>query len=195
MKALIKGQAIKKIIIMAITIITLFNFTTPNYVQAATDPGVKLVSGFFYLLNFLGDVGIKAMQYMMVGTDEIKDSDNNYVIKYSPGVIFSNTVPGLDINFINPNQSTIKQVSEFSNISMFPYKSGLTNETTTLYTESFDLTNQSDRSKYGDAYNDLVKKRKNPSTGEEYISNTEYVANNYGDLEQNMTERKLDSER
>lgn len=77
------------------------NFIMPNYVHAS--PGSKLVSGLFYLIAYIGDVFIELMQGMMIGNPEIKVGEN-YEILYSPGVIFSNQVLLLDVNFISPNQ-------------------------------------------------------------------------------------------
>ena len=107
MRVLIKDTKIKKIIIVIITIVLLSNFIMPNYVCAisAEDIGKRVVGGFFYLLAYVGDAFIKLMQKIMVGTNEIKDGDE-FAIKYSPGVIFSNTVPALDINFIGADENS-----------------------------------------------------------------------------------------
>ena len=100
MEVLTKHSIIKKILIVLIIIVMLNNFIMPNYVRASV--AEDLVGGFFYLLAYLGDVAIGIIQKLMIGTPEIRDGDN-FSIKYSPGVIFSNTVPILDINFISPN--------------------------------------------------------------------------------------------
>lgn len=103
MEVFTKNTVIKKILIVLIVIIMINNFIMPNYVHASA--GSKLVSGLFYLIAYIGDVFIELMQGMMVGTSEIKVGEN-YEILYSPGVIFSNDVLLLDINFISPNQKT-----------------------------------------------------------------------------------------
>ena len=103
MEVFTKNTVIKKILIVLIVIIMINNFIMPNYVHAS--PGSKLVSGLFYLIAYIGDVFIELMQGMMIGTSEIKIG-NIYEILYSPGVIFSNEVLLLDINFISPNQKT-----------------------------------------------------------------------------------------
>ena len=107
MRVLIKDTKIKKIIIVIITIVLLSNFIMPNYVCAIStkDIGKRVVGGFFYLLAYVGDGLIILMQKIMVGTNEIKDGDE-FAIKYSPGVIFSNTVPALDINFIGADENS-----------------------------------------------------------------------------------------
>ena len=104
MEVLTKHSIIKKILIVLIIIVMLNNFIMPNYVCASV--AEDLVGGFFYLLAYLGDVAIGIIQKLMIGTPEIRDGDN-FSIKYSPGVIFSNTVPILDINFISPNTEQV----------------------------------------------------------------------------------------
>ncbi len=102
MRILLKNTITKKVMIVLITIVMISNFVMPNYV-CAKSAGEKLVSGIFYLIAYVGDVGIKLMQKMMIGTNEIKDGDE-YDIKYSPGLIFSNSIIALDVNFIKPNE-------------------------------------------------------------------------------------------
>ena len=104
MEVLTKHSIIKKILIVLIIIVMLNNFIMPNYVCASV--AEDLVGGFFYLLAYLGDVAIGIIQKLMIGTPDIRDGDN-FSIKYSPGVIFSNTVPILDINFISPNTEQV----------------------------------------------------------------------------------------
>ena len=101
MEVFTKNTIIKKILIVLIVIIMINNFIMPNYVHAS--PGSKLVSGLFYLIAYIGDVFIELMQGMMIGNPEIKVGEN-YEILYSPGVIFSNQVLLLVVNFISPNQ-------------------------------------------------------------------------------------------
>lgn len=100
MRFFAKNAIMKKILIALITVVMLSNFIMPNYVRAAS-VGENLVSGFFYLIAYVGDVGLSIMQKMMIGTGDLQEW-NEYSIKYSPGIIFSNEVPALDINFINP---------------------------------------------------------------------------------------------
>ena len=111
MKFLINNTIIKKILIVLITIIMVSNFIMPNYVHAAS-PGEKLVSGFFYLLAYLGDAGLSIMQRMMMGTGDLKELDE-YAIKYSPGIIFAGKVPALDINFIGANEGSNGSIDRF----------------------------------------------------------------------------------
>ena len=84
------------------------NFIMPNYVYAET-VGEKVVSGIFYLVAYLGDSGLSIMQKLMVGTGDLQEF-GEYKIKYSPGIIFSNVVPMLDINFIGANADSDKTV-------------------------------------------------------------------------------------
>ena len=124
MRILLKNTITKKVMIVLITIVMISNFVMPNYV-CAKSAGEKLVSGIFYLIAYVGDVGIKLMQKMMIGTNEIKDGDE-YDIKYSPGLIFSNSIIALDVNFIKPNEGyLVREGGETSR------------EQETLYDETF----------------------------------------------------------
>ena len=124
MRVLLKNTITKKVMIVLITIVMISNFVMPNYV-CAKSAGEKLVSGIFYLIAYVGDVGIKLMQKMMIGTNEIKDGDE-YDIKYSPGLIFSNSIIALDVNFIKPNEGyLVREGGETSR------------EQETLYDETF----------------------------------------------------------
>lgn len=123
MKILNQNTIVKKILIIFITILMISNFIMPNYVQAAASAGEKLVSGLFYLVVKLGDVGISLMQKFMTGDGQILDEESDYEIKYSPGMIFSGEVPMLNINFITASEENGK----------------ITISTTTEGTETIDL--------------------------------------------------------
>lgn len=105
----IKDSILKKFLIVIIVIVMSANFIMPNYVYAET-VGEKVVSGIFYLVAYLGDAGLSIMQKLMVGTGDLKEF-GEYKIKYSPGIIFSNVVPMLDINFIGANADSDKTVT------------------------------------------------------------------------------------
>lgn len=105
----IKDNILKKFLIVIIVIVMSANFIMPNYVYAET-VGEKVVSGIFYLVAYLGDAGLSIMQKLMVGTGDLKEF-GEYKIKYSPGIIFSNVVPMLDINFIGANADSDKTVT------------------------------------------------------------------------------------
>ena len=102
-----KNAVIKKILIVLITIIMINNFIMPNYVCAKDSIQKNLVSSFFYLLSYAGDAAISIMQKIMLGDGDI-EAGGQYFIKYSPGAIFANEVPGLKINFTSatPNDGT-----------------------------------------------------------------------------------------
>ncbi|MGN1310762.1 MAG: hypothetical protein ACI4VP_03525, partial [Clostridia bacterium] len=57
------------------------------------------------LLADLGDIVIEALQNIFITLDPIHINGTRYVIKYSPGIIFSGNVPALDVNFINPGKT------------------------------------------------------------------------------------------
>ena len=114
MKALLKNAIIKKILIVFVTIIMVSNFIMPNYVQAAVLDaiGAPLVSGFFQLLTYAGDVALSAMQRMMKGTWDLQEY-GEYAIKYSPGMIFANEVAALDVNFISAEEGDMDVVTNY----------------------------------------------------------------------------------
>ena len=105
--SVLKNTVIKKILIVLITIIMINNFIMPNYVCAKDSIQKNLVSSFFYLLSYAGDAAISIMQKIMLGDGDI-EAGGQYFIKYSPGAIFANEVPGLKINFTSatPNDGT-----------------------------------------------------------------------------------------
>lgn len=109
MKSVIKNTITKKVLIVFITIIMLSNFIVPNVVLAKSE-GEKLVSGLFYLIAYVGDVGLSIMQRMMMGTGDLKEN-GEYAIRYSPGLIFAGEVPMLDIDFINADENSNKIIS------------------------------------------------------------------------------------
>ncbi len=63
----------------------------------------------------LGDIIIEALQHIFVTPDDIEDNTGfeKYSIKYSPGIIFSGNVPGLDVNFISPKSSMEHKKTEY----------------------------------------------------------------------------------
>ena len=114
MKLIIK-KGIEKVLIVFITIIMISNFIMPNRVQASvlTAAGNKLISGFFQLMTYIGDVGMATMQRMMKGTWDLKEH-GKYAIKYSPGLIFANEVAALDINFISATEGDKEEITRYA---------------------------------------------------------------------------------
>ena len=120
-----KNAIIKKILIVLTTIIIISNFIMPNYVKAAN--GGKLFTPITDLIVGIADRIMATLEAIFVGEldgmdviggAEIEEqspdmswrpsfgpwdgSVTRYSIKYSPAIIFSGRVPGLDINFIEP---------------------------------------------------------------------------------------------
>jgi len=104
MEILTKNSIFKKIILVLLVIIMLNNFIMPNYVRAESIVN-KLIKGFFGLLATLGDWILQGMQYIMIGNGEIT-SFGEYSIYYSPGIIFSDLVPSLKIDFVGQDKET-----------------------------------------------------------------------------------------
>ena len=83
--------------------------------EAMTDEevGGKLFRPIFKLFAGVGDLVVKGLQKIFLGDGDIKGrgikeldrDDATFFIRYSPAVIFSNTIPGLDANFINPKDA------------------------------------------------------------------------------------------
>lgn len=158
-----KNKVVKKILIIFIAITMTTNFVMPNYVQAKS-PGEKLVSGLFYLIAKLGDVGISIMQKYMTGEDE-PINGKNMNIKYSPGMIFANKVPMLDINFINPRKESItiddEEVMEAIELRRIPFSAGQSGANipaeNILYTKKFDIGTTTAMEEYQKALSDLLE--------------------------------------
>lgn len=104
MKILEGNTIIKKIVLVLLVIIMLNNFIMPNYVRAE-DIVTKLIKGFFGLLATIGDWILQGMQYIMMGNGELT-SFGTYNIYYSPGIIFSDLVPSLKIDFVGQDEET-----------------------------------------------------------------------------------------
>ncbi|MGN1310764.1 MAG: hypothetical protein ACI4VP_03535 [Clostridia bacterium] len=96
-----------KRISMLLLIMLLCNFLLPQVSFGAVDL-VTPLSRFFCAV---GDITISTLQKYIVGTGAIKYSGSEeYTLKYSPGVIFSGTLPAFDINFISPIPNKEKYV-------------------------------------------------------------------------------------
>lgn len=104
---LLKNKKVIKILSTILIVFTLFNFIMPNYVQA--DFGGALFAPLGDLLCGIADVVLEILQNIFVTshTNILNTLDTGlvaiptYTIRYSPGIIFSGTVPALDINFID----------------------------------------------------------------------------------------------
>lgn len=103
-----KNSVVKRIIltiILGIILLTNYSYATPY----ADEFGGALFSPICDLLCGISDLLIEGCQYYFVGFTDIKDSkgrdaSTNYKIRYSPGIIFSGKIAGLDVNFIKPNE-------------------------------------------------------------------------------------------
>lgn len=109
MEILTTNSVVKKVILILLVIIMLNNFIVPNYVRAGDDIVTKLVKGFFGLLVTLADAALGTMQKIMIGPRSLENL-GKYEILYSPGIIFSNNVAALKVDFIGQTEeyTTIK---------------------------------------------------------------------------------------
>ena len=99
------NKILKKVLISLILIILLSNFCIPNYVQA--DVGGALAKPIFQFIAWIGNIVISFLQDTFYGYDVLQNNvDGSYSIYYSPYNIFAGNVPGLSINFINPDADT-----------------------------------------------------------------------------------------
>lgn len=171
MRFFAKNAIIKKILIVLITIIMISNFIMPNYVRA--ENGGKLFTPITELIVGIADRVMATLEAIFVGDlgwsdalggSEIEEtapgdtsgwipnfgpwdsSTTRYSISYSPAIIFSGKVPGLDINFINPMGDENGEV----NITRPTYE----------YRKIDDFTWKEVKEKYG-APNDLQVQRGN----------------------------------
>ena len=91
-----------KIIIVIIAIIMLCNFAMPKIIFAAsTENGGSAIEPISKFLCFIADMTNSLLQRTFTAPNNIKEGED-YCFLYSPGIIFSGTVPAFDINFINP---------------------------------------------------------------------------------------------
>ena len=107
------SKKIFKTISFMLVIIFITNVFIPIYSYADEDEetGGKLFKPIFKLFAGVGDLVIKGLQRIFIGNGDIKgegineiEQEGAFLIRYSPGIIFSNTVPGLNANFINPSE-------------------------------------------------------------------------------------------
>ena len=108
-----KTSILKKFLIVIVAIAILSVFVMPNKSHAGwlSDIGNNLLNAVFDLIRFIGDVILGIMQKLMTGYS----MDVSKGIYYSPGIIFSNKVPGLKVNFITAtdqdNMSTNQEIT------------------------------------------------------------------------------------
>ena len=68
--------------------------------------GGALFKPIFQFVCGIGDIAIEIMQdIFLTHKTNIYVGSYQYIIRYSPGIIFSGTIPAFDINFINPQAS------------------------------------------------------------------------------------------
>ena len=108
-------------IIKILLVVMLFNFISPTMSHA--DIGGELFKPIAQLLIGIGDVVISTLQKYFIGFGNISPdpgvpgSDGTaktYSIKYSPGIIFSGTVAGLKVNFVDAKKSDNEEREDFS---------------------------------------------------------------------------------
>ena len=96
-------KCLTKQIIYIIIVLMLCNFIIPNYSYAVeTEEGGSYMEAIAQFLCFVPDAVNNLLQNMFVTPNNIQVLNGIYEISYSPGVIFSGTVPAFNVNFINP---------------------------------------------------------------------------------------------
>ena len=100
----VKKQANK--IIIALIIVMLCNFVMPKVTFASN---LNVVGGIFFkpiaqFIAWFADVAIQALQVVAIGDGTMKVENSPYLVRYSPGIIFSGKIPMFDINFISPDE-------------------------------------------------------------------------------------------
>lgn len=108
MKLFANKKLFKKIVILLV-FITLVNALIPLHMVSADadkDFGGPLFRPMFRFFAGVFDLAVRGLQNIFIGNGNIyQNFAIGYQIRYSPGVIFSNKVPGLDANFIKPQES------------------------------------------------------------------------------------------
>lgn len=168
MKFFTNKETTKKIIIAVLLVMT-FNFISPVASQA--DFGGALFSPIAQLIASLGDLVISGLQSWFIGYGDIADKDipktegsaRQYYIRYSPGIIFSGTVPGLKVNFIN---ASYNDNEKYKNIET-TYLNPDTREEDKPKTYPGDIPD-GDKAKYG--YNENTAFQFSTRSGEEWYN-------------------------
>ena len=100
-----------KIIVLILAVIMLCNFIMPQKVNAVTTGnGGSVLEPLAKLLCFIPDAVNNILQHTFVSPGDISNKDEygnitDYSLLYSPGIIFSGTVPAFDINYVNRDTS------------------------------------------------------------------------------------------
>ena len=98
------NKKITKNLIIIFVIVLITNSLLPNFVQAKTDTesGGGLLAPLEQFIVFLCDKVMEWLQNTFTSPESIDLGGGDYDFRYSPAIIFSGTVPALDINFIDP---------------------------------------------------------------------------------------------
>ena len=105
-KSIITKIAIILIIIMLVDITMPILNSQAGFLEAVVDwVAQRVFDAIAEWLVELGDVVLSGLQEMFIGDASISLAETVYLIKYSPGIIFSGRVPALDVNFIKPLKS------------------------------------------------------------------------------------------
>lgn len=112
---LFTDKKIIKVISSLLIILIIFSFVNPIITYAEDEDeqvGGKLFKPIFKLFAGVGDLLIQGLQQLFIGDSEIKgdgineiEQEGAFLIRYGPAVIFSNKVPGLNANFIEPSNA------------------------------------------------------------------------------------------
>lgn len=102
-----KNKKIIKNLIIIIAVTTLLSALVPLPTMAKTDTenGGKILTPIEDFVLFVCDKIMGWLQNTFTSSDGIEVRDNVWEFKYSPAIIFSGTVPALDINFMNPDST------------------------------------------------------------------------------------------
>ena len=123
MKIFTNKEIIKKISLLLVVVI-LMNVFIPfsSYAKDEDEEnGGKLFKPIFKMFAWVGDLVISGLQKIFIGDGTIKvadgikeiESEATFSIRYSPAIIFSGTVPGLDANFIKPGDDLeVKEITK-----------------------------------------------------------------------------------
>ena len=106
MKCLINNSLIKKILISLLLVVMMGNFILPNRVQAIS--GGTLAQPIFDFIAWIGDSVLEFLQKTIGNGGDIQDADGNFLIQYTIGNIFANSIASFDVNFVSPNKYTLK---------------------------------------------------------------------------------------
>ncbi len=130
----------------------------------------------------IGDLTMILLQENIVGTDIIHNG-SEYSLKYSPGIIFSGTLPAFDINFISPmpNQEKYEVIEPETDIKNIKTKTKAYYQEDGSVKVTYKTNDSAEKNEYKEG-EDIVKKS-------DALSHIRYLQENYSYFNTTTTQK------